>query len=374
MSAPTTAPSGLKAAVDVGFVAQQLTPARILDLRFSRSRQTAGHPLSPAWMAWAIGLIGVLGQIGLSWDSYAHWRLPLDSFFTPPHLVIYAAGFAGVSLLGLMALRNLVLGYPLRRSVPDGYELSLVGCVLFPIGGVADFIWHATLGFERVLPVWSPSHLLVFLAAALIMSGPLRHAWRSEDRRLGYGALLATGMLFLQLTFPLIYQHPFVDILASGPEQTGLTANVLEELGVAAILLQAAAYTGFLLFLLKRFQLPFGTVTFFLLAQAAFVWPLKFEVLPFPIALVAGLLADGLIYWLQPSPKRSLEFRTFAALFPMTLYLVYFVAILLTGGIWWKTHIWIGMLPGTAAVGWMLSYLVLPPASGRPDPTDSHRA
>lgn len=47
-------------------------------------------------------------------------------------------------------------GYPLSRSVPVGYELAIVGCVLFPIGGVSDLIWHTVLGFERVLPVWSP--------------------------------------------------------------------------------------------------------------------------------------------------------------------------------------------------------------------------
>ena len=348
-------------------IAQQLAPSRILDLKLSRGQERTGHPPAPSWMALTIGLISVVGQVGLSWDSYAHWRLPLDSFFTPPHAVIYSAGLAAVSFLGVIALRNMLAGYPLRRSVPDGYELSLIGCVLFPIGGVSDFIWHATLGFERVLPVWSPSHLLVFFAGAMIMSGPLRHAWRSGQTRMGYDVLLPTGMFFLQLTFPLIYQHPFVDIWASGPEQSGLTGNVLQELGVASILLQAATYTAFLLLLMRRFQLPFGTVTFLLLAQAAFVWPLKFELLPFPVAVVAGLIADSLIAWLGPSPRRPFEFRTFAAFFPLTLYLVYFAAIFLTGGTWWKPHVWIGMLPGTAAVGWMLSYLVLPPESSRPE-------
>ena len=204
-----------------------------LDFSLKSGPRLQGQPQAPAWFGWAIAVMGVVGQAGLSWDSYAHFHLPLDTFFTPPHAVIYAAGLIGTGLIGWTALRNMLRGYPLRRSVPDGYELAIVGCVLFPIGGISDFIWHATLGFERVLPVWSPSHQLLFLGSGLILSGPLRHAWRSQVVTPGWDVILATAMVFIITFFPLLYVNPWVDLLATGQAQTGATATYLQELGTA---------------------------------------------------------------------------------------------------------------------------------------------
>jgi hypothetical protein len=338
-------------------------PAWVLDFSLVKGARHEGNPPAPGWYARAIAALGLWAMAGLSWDLYAHWHLPLDTFFSPPHAVIYSAGLAGVLLIGITSVRNMMVGYPLRRSVPVGYELAIVGCVLFPIGGVSDLIWHTVLGFERVLPVWSPSHLLIFTASALILSGPLRHAWRSRTTRLDYGVVVATAMFFLQLTFPLVYTNPFLDIWAIPPAQAGSTAAFVQELGTASILLQAAAFTGFQLFLLRRFVLPLGTVTILLVSDALFLYPVKWQLQPVVVALITGLLGDYAITLLRPSARRPLQFRLYAAGFPFVLYAVYFSTLWLTSGVWWLSHVWTGMLPGTAFLGWLLSYLVLPPSA-----------
>ncbi len=41
----------------------------------------------------------------------------------------------------------------------------------------------------------------------------------------------------------------------------------------------------------------------------------------------------------------------------------YFVSLLLTDGIWWSAHLWLGSIVLCGFVGWLVSYLVMPPHS-----------
>jgi hypothetical protein len=47
---------------------------------------------------------------------------------------------------------------------------------------------------------------------------------------------------------------------------------------------------------------------------------------------------------------------------PTTFYLCYFVALMLTGGIAWSVHLWVGSIMLAGIAGWLLSYLLLPTA------------
>jgi hypothetical protein len=278
-------------------------------------------------------------------------------------------------LFGILSLLNMLRGFPLWRSVPDGYQLSLVGCALFPVGGAGDFIWHALFGFERILPVWSMSHMLIFFAGALIMSGPLRAAWRSNLRRLPWDVTIATGMVLAQLTVSLAYTNPFVDVLATGNWSPLGTGVILQELGALSILVQAAALTGFVLLLISRFQLPFGALTYMVGANVALVYVLNFHLWTIPLALAAGLIGDAWLWAWRPSLARPRQFRIFAAAFPAVIYFLYFVYLKLTTGIWWEPYVWTGLIVGVAFVGLFLSYLPLPPRSGlKPEPPEPSTA
>lgn len=45
----------------------------------------------------------------------------------------------------------------------------------------------------------------------------------------------------------------------------------------------------------------------------------------------------------------------------MLLGAAYFTSLALTAGIGWSAHLWLGTIAFSGAVGWVLSYLVLPP-------------
>src|SRR5437016_6103772 len=62
------------------------------------------RPLSrvPRWAVFAFALTGLLLQaFGLYWDIWRHVVVGRESFFTPPHLVLYA-GFGYVALAGIV--------------------------------------------------------------------------------------------------------------------------------------------------------------------------------------------------------------------------------------------------------------------------------
>ena len=48
---------------------------------------------------------------------------------------------------------------------------------------------------------------------------------------------------------------------------------------------------------------------------------------------------------------------------PATFYLCYFPALMLTEGIAWSVHLWVGSIMLAGIAGWLLSYLLLPPRS-----------
>jgi len=340
-----------------------LTLNQRVRVALSREGARAGFPSTPRWFVPVLALVAIWGEVGLYIDGWYHWHYVIDTFFTGPHLIIYSSGLTGVAIFGVVALRNMWRGFPLWRSVPDGYQLSLVGCALFPVGGVSDYIWHAIFGFERILPIWSMSHMLIFFAAALIMSGPVRAAWRSRRTRLTWPETIATGMVLSQLTFSIVYTNPFVDVWATGYKPVS-GAVYLEELGTLSILVQAALLTGFVLLLLSRFQLPFGALTLMVGANVALVYLLNFHLWTIPLAIVAGLALDEIRWILKPSAVRPREYRMFAIVFPMVIYFLYFLYLKLTTGVWWEVYVWTGMIVGVGFLGYLLSLLVVPPRSG----------
>jgi len=65
--------------------------------------------------------------------------------------------------------------------------------------------------------------------------------------------------------------------------------------------------------------------------------------------MLTGLVADGLLARLKPSPERPWAFRLFASIVPVVFYLFYFEALLLMKGWWWSVHLWTGGRAGRAA-------------------------
>ncbi|MBI2467911.1 MAG: hypothetical protein HYV62_08875 [Candidatus Rokubacteria bacterium] len=306
---------------------------------------------------------------GLFLDGWAHAHGRVDqSFFTPWHAVFYAGYSAVASTLVASLLRNRARGYPWRGAFPAGYGLSLLGALIFAVGGVGDMIWHMLFGIEAgVEALLSPTHLALAVGLGLIVSGPLRAAWRRPEPPSTWAAqvpmLLALTLTLSLLTFFTMFAHPIVHPAAGA----GRPYAGSEAMGVTGILLQTELLMGMILFAVRFCTLPAWALTLVVTLNAAAMGFLN----PhggYPLALVvaagtAGLSADLLRAQVRPTARRPAAWRLFAFVVPAAFYLCYFLALILTEGIAWSIHLWAGSIILAGIAGWLLSYLLLPPRS-----------
>ena len=303
---------------------------------------------------------------GLFIDGWAHNHGLVDkTFFTPWHALLYSGYAANAVILLVTVVRNHLRGQRWSEAIPDGYQLALLGVPIFAIAGVGDLIWHALFGFEvGIEPLLSPAHLLLAFSGVLIMSGPLRAAMRrripveSQNWATLLPAILSMTAVLSVFTFFTSFVNPFVQTWT-----LQATFDDGKELGAACILLLAAIQMGFVLVALRRWRLPLGTLTFVFTINVALMGVFKDNYPLIPVATVAGLVADFLLWWLQPSLARPDALRLFAFSVPVVFFLCYFVPIILTIGITWKIHLWLGSCVMAGLVGLGLSYLMVPPRS-----------
>jgi len=59
-------------------------------------------------------------------------------------------------------------------------------------------------------------------------------------------------------------------------------------------------------------------------------------------ALAGGVLADALLALLKPSVDRMRALRVFSFATPFSFFLLYFAALILSSGVWWRIHMWLG--------------------------------
>ena len=338
---------------------------------------------------WAVVGACAWFQFGAYLDGWAHLHLPeLESFFTPWHAVLYS-GFLAVAALTVGALlRNRARGRSWRQALPAGYELSLLGVLIFAAGGAGDMLWHLVFGieidFEALL---SPTHLVLGFGATLIFTGPLRAAWRRPETSaqgvLQLPMLFSLAFLLSSFTFWTLYAHPLgrpwaapgnrptaasFPVFSPDPLVRGgglISFYIVDALGVASVLLQAALLAGVVLLAVRRWgwSLPPGGFTLVFTVNAILMGFMRDQKILIPAAFLAGALGDLLLKWLRPSVARAAALRLFAFAVPAVYYLCYFVALKLTKGVAWSVHLWTGSVMLAGFVGLLLSYLVVPPRS-----------
>ncbi len=316
---------------------------------------------------WGQVVLGIWFLGGLYVDGWAHNHGKVDqSFFTPWHALFYS-GFAAVAAgLILAVARNRALGLSWRRAVPQGYQASLVGVLIFALGGVGDLVWHTLFGIETdIEALYSPSHLTLAVGMFLVLTGPWRAGWQRSGRTQGWAALapvvLSATFTLALLAFLTQGAHPLVQPLAAGRSLPTSAAFTRASLGIASVLLQAALTMGIVLLMLRRWTLPFGALALMFTANAVLLSALQDQARFILPSLLAGLAADVLLHWLRPSAARVLQLRLFAFASPALFYAAYFAALWLTDGIWWRVHMWGGAIALAGVVGVLLSLLVAPP-------------
>ena len=327
------------------------------------AKQAAGgvryDGVAAALGSWLVG--------GLYLDGWAHHRFPeLETFFTPWHGVLYSGFFALAAVLVSTLLRNHARGYAWGRALPLGYAASLWGVILFFAGGVADMIWHLLLGIEvGIEALLSPTHLLLAVGGALLITGPLRAAWHRSSQTSPRFWTLAPAVLTLALlvalfTFFTEYINPFFLPLAGVARQTEPATNG-QALGIASILVQTALLMGSVLLAMRRWTLPLGSLTLlFGVSITLGVFP-HGEYRFIPGAVLAGFIADVLLRGARPSPERASSLRFVAFSIPVVLYGLYFLTLAITEGIWWTAPLWTGAIVLAGVTGLLLSYVLVAP-------------
>lgn len=334
------------------------------------------------WLEWGVALFSTWFVVGVYLDGWAHIHSLPEGFFTPWHAIIYS-GFLGAALVlvgtGFLARRQ---GVPWYQALPAGYGLSLLGAGIFLIAGLADFFWHEVFGIETdIEAIYSPPHLLLVAGGALIASGPLRAAWyqsrTSQPAR--WRAVLSLTLLLAIFTFftaefhPLV--HPWASVrfrpLALTSAELGLPAtpvgglgsqDMAGTIGIGSILIQSGLLMALLMFMIRRWgaQLPLGWLTFIFSLNAAGLSILHTTPWAIPVAVVAGIVADGLYRWLQPSVQQPKQSRLWSAFVPVVFYSLYFLTLQMLEGVWWPIHVWAGGIVLAGVIGWLISYLPLP--------------
>jgi hypothetical protein len=335
-------------------------------------RDRASIPATPQF-EWAVVVLCTWLMAGAYLDSWAHRHLArLETFFTPWHAVLYSGMFAILIFLAVSALRNQARGASPGQVLPAGYGLSLVGCVLFGVGGVIDMFWHLRFGIEVSLAALiSPPHLLLMLALGLIVTGPLRAAWRRPGSRAPFAAVISASLLLSTFTFFDQFDQPLVNAWALTHSAVASTNSYLQELGILGIMVQTALLTGVVLYLLSRFTLPFGSITLLAGLNGALLGSLEQHFDLIPVAIIGGLLADLVMLWLRPGPHRVVALRLASFLGPVGVSSLYLLFLQITGGIGWPVTLWLGSILVSGGIGVLLSYLAVHPPMPRLSPPET---
>ena len=315
-------------------------------------------------------------------DGWVHSKLGRpETFFTPWHGVFYS-GFAALSFWIVWSMiGNLKKGREGRAAIPVGYDLGLLGLLVFLVGVLGDFLWHIGFGIEQAGErLASPAHLLLFVGGLLAVTSPLRAAWAQRDDAPSLRTFLP-GLLSLTLTttvvaFMLWHLWGFDSVQWLGVRQyqqfqqqfTG-SADAIQQLLFLAQARVAGAIlvTNFVLLapallMLRRWRVPFGSVTILFTLTTVWMAALRefwvWETIV--VALWSGLAADVLVRTTQPSPGRISAFRLFAATVPLALWALYFVITHLRWGLVAAPELWVGGVFFTAVTGLALSLIMVP--------------
>lgn len=334
---------------------------------------STGRPPSSIGFDWLMLVVSFWPLAGALSDAYAHSNFPrLETFFTPWHALLYS-GLVAVATCNVFVLRrNHAQGYPWRRAIAPGYELTNIGVIVLFVGGAIDLGWHTLFGIERDLEAnASPSHLLIIAGILLILAGPLRSAFaRSAPLRGAQQLPLVLSMSFIYVMLTLItqYAQPFVFRFVTGNFDFYTTPPTLvgpflpQALGLSGFLIQAAIFTGLLLVVTRRWQLFPGALTIFFTLDVLALSGIQQDFSLLPAGIAAGIIADILNIGLRPASGNRVALRSFAFLLPIAFYSSYYVNMILIGQpISWAIHLWLGSILMAGLVGWALSYLTIPP-------------
>jgi hypothetical protein len=343
-----------------------------------------GYPPADVRLDWTAALLGFAFMSGLLVDGWSHAHTVTDSFFTPSHAVLYGAFTFLAATYVAMATRNRVRGYPIARSLPQGYALSLFGVGWFVLGIPADMTWHIAIGPEKNLGILlSPTHLYLAVGMALMLTGPLRAglAQQPPPKLLAQLPLLISAAAFFMLLqfftqYAFAFDAGFDKSMAPFGYQAISTSGNLAQMttvfyrqieGLFAVIVHAVLLAGIVVVLARSLRLAPGSFTvLFVLAIATVSAMIANDTTTYAIdallALLTGVLADALYAVLKPYGSAG-RLRAFCTIVPGAHYALFFVLqAALAGGTWFDPNLMVGSIVLPAVIGLLLAVLATLPA------------
>src|ERR1044071_579323 len=160
--------------------------------------------------------LGIALQVGAAnWDIIWHGVVNVESFFTPPHTVLYSG--VGLSLIATVVgivvsikqKTSLANPFSVYRSIPTPLKIIVLGCLAEVFSGQFDNWWHANFGFDGLL---SPPHLMLISGMLISIIGALigTHLSDSKTKFKLASQLIAFGILWMLLiNFVFMFTLPF---------------------------------------------------------------------------------------------------------------------------------------------------------------------
>lgn len=317
---------------------------------------------------WVLIAFGLWTIVGLFLDGWAHSERRPDGFFTPWHAVLYSGG-AGMAA---------VTAWRARREHPESgwIELlrradrpSVVGLGLFGLGGLGDMIWHQVFGIELNLEaVLSPTHLTLMTGGLLVMSAPLRRAWRRPaPDRLGpftpvlVSLALISGVAFFFTFFASPFGQTVVPSLPSVAEHVhdfsqatpSRFAQIREMWALTGMLLTTVLTVAPAVVLAHRWKLPRGSfVVLFGFCALTTQSASEFSDPSAALAMLAAGVTAEMPY------VRRVALPVFGGLTAAAVWLAYFAAVAVFDGIGWSAELWTGIVVLCAGLGAALGFAV----------------
>ena len=306
-------------------------------------------------------------------DGFAHRNLDTpETFFTPWHTVLYSGYLAAVGWMTWLVLRNRAKTSSLRTAIPFGYETSVIGLVVFGVGGLGDLVWHTIFGIEvSIEALLSPTHLALLTGALMYLSGPLRAWWghsldEPDGLRRFWPPLLALTLGAAEVGFFFQYADGFFTRLMEVPFVPGTGEGALTlVVGIMSILITTIILMGALVLLVRRWKPPFGAGLvmfglFGLLMGGLNGYEFPTDLIP---PLVGGMTADLLIRFLRPGSGGLGSIRWLAFVVPLVMWSTRMALFSVSSEINWPASVWTGLivLAGLAGVG--VSLLAFPAGS-----------
>ena len=284
-----------------------------------------------------------------------------------PTQIAWLAITVYLGLAGLMAWRR---ERRLQALIPPGYELSVIGIVIFMVGIVISGWWLDAFGPDFGVPaIFRLPNLLQITAGVLIVVGPLRASAGRGELTAGPTAVLAATLLLAAVTFFTQFDHPYVDEYATRLVPLPAPTSALdmfdykeEILGALGLMMQTAAVVGVIFWTLRQTRLPAGSLTLMLTATAFLVATQQSRYSLVLVGAVVGVLADTALILTRPRADRVLNLHILAVVLGLLLSGVYLAAISLDPGTWWPADMIFGTVLACGILGGLVSYALFPGA------------